>query len=163
MLMYKGYTIVLQEVPDEISLAINISNCPHHCPDCHSKYLWDDEGALPLKDNLSALLNQYGKMITCVCFMGGDRNTGELMNYARFVKSLGLKVAIYSGNNTYEAFIPYLSLIDYLKLGEYNNVKGGLNSPTTNQRFYRIENNQLIDITSRFWTKHGIEYDKIYR
>lgn len=95
--------------------------------------------------------------------MGGDRNIDELMNYVRFVKNLELKVAIYSGNNTYEAFIPYLSLIDYLKLGEYNNTKGGLNSPTTNQRFYRIENNQLIDITSRFWTKHGIEYDKIHR
>lgn len=163
MLMYKGYTIALQEVPDEISLAINISNCPHHCPDCHSKYLWDDEGALPLKDNLLALLEEYGKMITCVCFMGGDSNIDELMNYVKFVRNFGLKVAIYSGNNTNEAFAPYLSFINYLKLGEYNSAKGGLNLPTTNQRFYRIENNQLIDITSRFWTKHGIEYDKIHR
>lgn len=163
MLMYKGYTIALQEVPDEISLAINISNCPHHCPDCHSKYLWDDEGALPLEDNLPHLLNEYGRMITCVCFMGGDRDTKELMKYVKFVKDLCLKVAIYSGNNTFDAFIPYLSLIDYLKLGEYDDAKGGLNSPTTNQRFYQIEDNQLIDITSRFWTKHGIEYDKIHR
>lgn len=95
--------------------------------------------------------------------MGGDRDTKELMKYVKFVKDLRLKVAIYSGNNTFDAFIPYLSVIDYLKLGEYNNAKGGLNSPTTNQRFYQIKDNQLVDITSRFWTKHGIEYDKIHR
>ena len=95
--------------------------------------------------------------------MGGDRDTKELMKYVKFVKDLCLKVAIYSGNNTFDAFIPYLSLIDYLKLGEYDDIKGGLNSPITNQRFYQIKNNHVFDITSRFWAKHGIEYDKIHR
>ena len=28
MIKYTGYSVVMQEVPDEISLAIEISNCP---------------------------------------------------------------------------------------------------------------------------------------
>ena len=30
MLKYANYDIVFQEVPDEVTLAINISNCPNH-------------------------------------------------------------------------------------------------------------------------------------
>ena len=32
-----------------------------------------------------------------------------------------------------------LALLDYLKLGPYDERLGGLDSPTTNQRFYRVE------------------------
>ena len=47
MLKYVNTGIVFQEVPDEVTLAVNISNCPCRCPGCHSSYLWDDTG-LPL-------------------------------------------------------------------------------------------------------------------
>ena len=47
MLKYVNSSVVFQEIPDEVTLAINISNCPCHCPGCHSKYLWEDIG-LPL-------------------------------------------------------------------------------------------------------------------
>ena len=43
-LKYLGYSIVFQEVPDEVTLAINISGCPHKCEGCHSKYLWEYDG-----------------------------------------------------------------------------------------------------------------------
>ena len=38
MLKYANFDIVFQEVPDEVTLAINISNCPNQCVGCHSKY-----------------------------------------------------------------------------------------------------------------------------
>ena len=44
MLKYIDSKVVFNEVPDEITLAINMSGCPIGCPDCHSKYLWKDEG-----------------------------------------------------------------------------------------------------------------------
>ena len=72
-LKYLGYNIVFQEVPNEVSLAINISNCPHRCKNCHSSYLWNDAGNL-VTDDLAYLLNKYEKYISCVCFMGGDQN-----------------------------------------------------------------------------------------
>ena len=31
MLNYYNYDIVCQEIPDEITLAINITGCPNHC------------------------------------------------------------------------------------------------------------------------------------
>ena len=39
MLKYVNTGVVFQEIPDEVTLAINISNCPCHCPGCHSHYV----------------------------------------------------------------------------------------------------------------------------
>ena len=36
MLKYAGYDIVFQEIPDEVTLAISLTNCPNRCPGCHS-------------------------------------------------------------------------------------------------------------------------------
>ncbi|HIR81761.1 MAG TPA: anaerobic ribonucleoside-triphosphate reductase activating protein, partial [Candidatus Limiplasma merdipullorum] len=38
-------------------------------------------------------------------------------------------------------------MLDYLKLGHYDERLGGLDSPTTNQRFFRIEAGKLFDQT----------------
>lgn len=70
-LKYKGYAIVFQEVPNEITLAINICGCPHKCKGCHSQYLWLDDGDILEKD-LNDIIDKYKDYITCVCFMGGD-------------------------------------------------------------------------------------------
>jgi anaerobic ribonucleoside-triphosphate reductase activating protein len=43
-LKYLNTQIVFQEIPDEISLAINITNCPNNCKSCHSEYLKQDIG-----------------------------------------------------------------------------------------------------------------------
>lgn len=72
MLRYADYDIVFQEIPDEVTLAINLSNCPNHCKGCHSAYLMEDVGEPLTEESLSTLLGKYGKAITCVCFMGGD-------------------------------------------------------------------------------------------
>ena len=49
-----------------------------------------------------------------------------------------------------------LSNFDFIKLGPYKEEFGPLNSKTTNQRFYKVNGKELIDITSRFW-KHETE------
>lgn len=146
-LKYLGYAIVLQEVPDEISLAINISGCPHKCEGCHSQYLWEYKGFY-VSDNLPALIEKYAGYITCVCFMGGDQNMGELIELCNYVHSCGLKCCLYSG---LDDFPVGLSNFDYVKIGRYNNNLGGLDKPTTNQRMYKKESNSsYIDITYKF-------------
>ena len=68
MLKYVNTGVVFQEIPDEVTLAINISNCPCHCPGCHSHYLWDDIG-MPLDtDAIDAFIERYGDDITCLSF-----------------------------------------------------------------------------------------------
>ena len=66
-LKYLGYAVVCTEVPDEISIAFNISGCEHRCDDCHSKYLWEYKGEY-LKDGLINIISKYIGFITCLCF-----------------------------------------------------------------------------------------------
>ena len=44
IMKYVNESVVFAEIPDEVTLAINISNCPCRCPGCHSKFLWGDIG-----------------------------------------------------------------------------------------------------------------------
>lgn len=150
MLKYVDYDIVFQEIPDEVTLAINLSNCPHRCPGCHSPHLRSDIGEILSEKALSDLIFKYEKAITCVCFMGGDASPDELCKLAVFIrKKWGqkIKTAWYSGNNTLQnkEFTRYFN---YIKLGEYIQSKGGLDKKTTNQRLYRISKDAMLDITS---------------
>jgi anaerobic ribonucleoside-triphosphate reductase activating protein len=142
-LKYLGYATVFQEVPNEISLAINISGCPHHCEGCHSKYLWEYKGNY-ISNDIDKLIDQYDNLISCVCFMGGDQNINELAELLKQVKNRNLKTCIYSGRDDKEYFDNILPLIDYLKIGRYIEKLGGLNSKTTNQRMYDITNEKEI-------------------
>lgn len=156
MLKYVDTKIVFQEIPDEVTLAINISNCPCQCKGCHSSYLAQDIGE-PL--NLQHLTNliDSNKGITCVCIMGGDANPSEVDDIAQDIKEYypELKVGWYSGRQELSKDIE-LSNFDFIKLGPYKEEFGPLNSRTTNQRFYKVSDGELINITSKFW-KHETE------
>lgn len=149
---YVNECIVFQEVPDEVTLAINISNCPCHCPGCHSKFLWGDIGTELTNDVLEDMINKYNGEITCVAFMGGDANVNDLMGSARYLKNIhpNLKVAWYSGRTVISTQLNK-DYFDYLKLGPYIAHLGPLKSKTTNQRMYKKIENNWTDITSRFW------------
>ena len=149
MLRYASYDIVFQEIPGEVTLALNLSGCPNRCAGCHSPHLQEDTGDELTENVLSALLGVYGNSVTCVCFMGGDSSPDEVLKLAKFARRFHKKTAWYSGNSKiYENAQQHF---DYIKLGRYIEELGGLNSPTTNQRFYRIDNKTMIDMTKRFY------------
>ena len=156
MLKYVDTKVVFAEIPDEITLAINISGCPCNCKGCHSSYLAEDIGERLKCDNLTSLIHK-NKGITCVAFMGGDADSSSVNAYASIIKELfpNLKVAWYSGRQELSKDIE-LSNFDFIKLGPYKEEFGPLNSKTTNQRFYKVNDKELVDITSRFW-KHETE------
>ncbi|MDL2223250.1 anaerobic ribonucleoside-triphosphate reductase activating protein [Bacteroidales bacterium OttesenSCG-928-M11] len=152
MLRYINYNIVFQEVPGEVTLAINISNCPNHCKDCHSPYLWKDTGTILDKISLMELVNKYRQAITCVCFMGGDIDPEEVQNLSVYLKKQTdgqIKTGWYSGKNKLPACCS-IENFNYIKLGAFIKELGGLSSSTTNQRFYKIEEKQMIDMTRLF-------------
>jgi anaerobic ribonucleoside-triphosphate reductase activating protein len=155
MLKYVNTGIVFQEIPDEVTLAINISNCPCHCPGCHSRYLWEDIG-LPLNtDAIDVFVEQYGTDITCISFMGGDADPKGVDLLAQYIheEHPQFKVAWYSGKTVISAAINKQDF-DYIKIGPFIKHLGPLKKPTTNQRLYRQNaQGEFEDITSRFWKK----------
>jgi anaerobic ribonucleoside-triphosphate reductase activating protein len=144
MLKLASYDIVFTEIPGEVTLALNLSGCPNRCEGCHSPHLREDIGE-PLTDGLlEGLLETYGGSVTCVAFMGGDGDVPEVERLARSVRGHGLKTAWYSGREK----MPKEDVFDYVKLGPYIASLGGLDSPTTNQRLYRIVDGRTEDITA---------------
>lgn len=156
MIKYISHALTFAEVPDEISLCINVTNCPHNCPGCHSEYLRQDTGR-DLLASLPVLLEKYRGDITCVCFMGEGNDTEALSACLRMVREAGLKTCLYTGSPQIPV-APLLDNLDYVKTGPYNEQCGPLTKPTTNQRMYKIVHNPqsgflqtVLDITYRFW------------
>ena len=144
-----SFDIVFQEIPGEVTLALNLSNCPCHCPGCHSQHLAQDIGEVVTEELLDSLTGRYKGLITCVAFMGGDADPEEVAKWAQYVRPL--KTAWYAGRmhmpQDEKAF-------DYVKLGPYIEELGGLKSEKTNQRLYKREDDSWKDITNSFWKKN---------
>ena len=190
MLKYVDTKVVFSEIPDEITLAINLSNCPCHCPGCHSSYLAEDIGKVLTYYRIEKLLEQ-NKGVTAICFMGGDNDPKLINHYARLIKksyiehteaiykiywnrALSGEDFLFDNNATLLKFIPNpiktawysgrqelakeidINNFDFIKLGPYQEDRGPLNNPNTNQRFYQVTNGKLVDITNKFW-KHEIK------
>ena len=168
MLRLASYDVVFQEIPGEVTLALNLANCPNRCEGCHSPHLQEDKGTVLDEDGLSGLLASYGSAVTCVCFLGGDAEPVEVAKLAAFLKrressavdgslsgavrGIPLKVGWYSGCDRLPDGFD-LTNFDYVKIGSYKQELGGLASSKTNQRMYRLANGKMEDITALFWEK----------
>lgn len=164
MLKYLNTKVTFAEVPDEITLCIEITGCKIRCKNCHSPYLAEDIGKV-LDNKAITTLISVNKGITCVSIMGGDSDTISVNNLAEYIKFKwsNIRIAWYSGRQELSKDID-LKNFDYIKLGPYIEEFGPLNSETTNQRFYKvhkkvvngIEGYELEDKTYKF-CKHEIE------
>lgn len=141
MLKYVETEITFSELPDEITLCINLSNCPNNCQGCHSPHLQTDIGKELTVEELFRLLSE-NEGITAVCFMGGESDIISLNELAAYVRliyfpSTGkrIKVGVYFGCNGLPKNL-HLKFYDYVKLGEYIEFLGGLDNKNTNQRLH---------------------------
>ena len=140
-------SVVLEESPDRVSLAVDISNCRGNCVGCHSPFLKLDVGEELTEAVIAALVkDNFG--VNCFLFLGEGQDPEALLRLAAFVHTLGLEAALYSGREKVED--AFWAAFDYIKLGPYRAECGPLNEPTTNQRLYRIRDGVHEDITARF-------------
>lgn len=138
--------IVLEEIPDKITLAVEISNCQGSCPGCHSKFLKQDIGRELNTVEIDELIkSNFG--INCFLFLGEGADKQALCDLAIYLRAHypHLELALYSGREKVEQEL--FELFDYIKLGPYIESLGPLNNNKTNQRLYYHGE----DITSRFW------------
>ena len=138
--------IVFSEIPDEITLALNISNCQNHCVECHSPYLRLNIGDELTEEVLHSLIEQNSG-ISCVCFMGEGNDSEALINLVQYIRREfpDLKIALYSGREEVENEL--YDIFDFIKVGPYVENLGPLDKKTTNQRLYK----NRVDITNKFW------------
>ena len=152
MLRYVDTDIVFQELPDEVTLAVNLSGCPCRCPGCHSKHLWADVGEPLTEGAVECLLARQRQEVTCISLMGGDAEPQEVDRLAAWLRRRfpRLRIAWWSGRSLLSPQVN-LANLDYVKLGPYLSHLGSLKSRRTNQRLYRVVQGRLHDITSVFW------------
>ena len=159
MLKYLFKSIIFSEIPEEITLGISISGCQIHCNGCHSRDLWEDKGTQLTRKGLENLIIS-NEGITCLLLLGGEHDIDTLINLFYYVSVTfpKIKTAWYCGLDMIpkdkEEILDYL---DYVKIGHFDLNLGGLDSPDTNQKLYKVnhtqEGNKLIDITYKFLKK----------
>lgn len=157
MLRYTDSRIYVKEIPDEISLGISISGCPIHCPECHSKHIWDEtKGNILTPQELYKLYYPNHRLISCVFFFGGEWDSDSLVKLINslLVLKVSKKIGLYSGRELSwltDNCSLLLTKLDYLKVGPYIPKYGPLNNPNTNQRMYKlIDGKPVKDITKEF-------------
>ena len=156
MLKYLYTKQVFSEIPCEITLGISISGCQIHCNGCHSRDFWEDKGTQLTRKGLENLIIS-NEGITCLLLLGGEHDIDTLINLFYYVSVTfpKIKTAWYCGLDMIpkdkEEILDYL---DYVKIGHFDLNLGGLDSPDTNQKLYKVnhtqEGNKLIDITYKF-------------
>ena len=150
MVKYYNYAITFAEVPDEISLCFNITNCQYNCEGCHSPFLRENIG-YNLNQDLQKILNKHQGQFTCVCFLGEGNDQMELQKLINYVKTCGYKTCLYSGSD--DNILDNYNNLDYYKKGSYKADKGPLNNPNTNQHMYKKIDNKWFDITHKFFPR----------
>lgn len=123
MLKYYDYATTFAEFPDEISLAVNISNCPGYCDGCSEPWLLKDIGTLLTNDEIDKLIKDNSD-ITVFGLMGGDNNHDDVVRIANYIHNTypNLKVGMYSGREFLN--MKLLNCLDLYKIGRWITPKG---------------------------------------
>lgn len=148
MLKFTDNQIVFREVPNEVTLAINISGCPNNCIGCHSPELREDIG-----DELSITkivdMVKGNTSISCIAFMGGDADPEAVFRLCDEVYDAyegSIRCCWYSGNDEFnkEAMKHHLY---YYKIGHYDANLGPLDKVGTNQKMLKVVDGHIEDLT----------------
>ena len=151
MLKYTEYEVGFREIPNKVTLLINISNCPNHCVGCHSPELRTNIGTELTNDEFLRILKENDG-VNCVCFMGEGRDLPRLIEIIKLSKETQpfLETALYTGSDEFDETV-FEGKLNYLKIGHYDGKYGPLDKPTTNQRLYRLVDGRRDNITELFW------------
>jgi anaerobic ribonucleoside-triphosphate reductase activating protein len=141
---YSDIQIVLQEVPNEISVCFTITGCQLRCEGCHSPYLWKkNNGTLLTNEIFISTLKQYQGFASCVLFMGGEWNEDSLINYLKIAQKMNYKTCLYSGLDDVSNEIK--KHLTWMKTGAWRNEFGGLDCLTTNQKFIEVKSKKVLN------------------
>lgn len=142
--------ITLTEIPDRITYFIELGNCTQHCAGCHSPYLADTVISPPDLAGVERMAEHAAEQgANAIALMGGTTNGISDDDLITILSSLSciLPVCLYSGSDDeeHDKYIAQKSGVVWLKTGSYQEERGGLSSPITNQRFYELIDHFVVD------------------
>lgn len=165
--------ITFNELPDKMAYALELGACRQHCVGCHSPELQEEDVSLTsLLDILEEAQDAIDAGANAIVVMGGTNNkhiTDEsLIALLRDLSDIA-PTGLYSGSDDedHDKMLAAEGHCTWLKTGPYVEALGGLESPRTNQRFYRITathrldaQDNLVDVrpcfldeTHKFWKR----------
>lgn len=123
MLKYFDSAIVFAEFPDEVCLAVNITNCPGTCEKCSEPWLRENIGVELTNNDIDQLISQHPD-ITMFGLMGGDSDHLDCCRIANYIHSTYpyIKVGMYSGLDYLDSKL--LDVLDAYKIGRFISPKG---------------------------------------
>lgn len=150
MLKVYDVSVSFVEVPiEQASLTIFVSGCPRKCKSCSWENLSQSVYDLSIEEFENLLIKKQGKC-TCVCFLGGEWNN-DFIDYLKIANNKGFKTCLYTGADVIEDIdSEVLQILNYIKTGHYDESKGNLHNPQTNQKFYEL-NGGRISNEVKFW------------
>ena len=165
MLKFKDSYIVFEEIPDRVSLAVNITNCQNNCIGCHSPELRLNNGEELTEGIIDKLIKEnYG--IDCFLFMGEGKDRGRLLELAKYIKAKKMNIWCYTGF-TFESLmalakdnpkiIEFLKTIDVLIDGPFV-----LEKKSYDCIFRGSTNQRIIDSKNSVKNKRVVLVDKYY-
>lgn len=153
-------SITFAEFPDEICLAVNISNCPGMCEECSEEYLQGDIGDYLTNEEIDTLIKEHSD-ITVFGLMGGDSEHKDVVRIANYIheKYPNIKVGMYSGREFLN--MELLNCLDLYKIGRWIPPKGPVEDwhkynwgplvfPYSNQLLFEKIGGMWFNITYKF-------------
>ena len=150
--------ITLNEIPDKVAYFIELGSCTQRCKGCHSKELWEEvKEPTSLDDLLKEVEKAIDKGANAIVLMGGTCNGLNIKELSTILQALSdiAPTCLYSGSDDQKlnCFLVENTDITWIKTGSYKEELGGLSSPTTNQRFYRKEYEEIFKNHQYLMTK----------
>ena len=130
------------EIPNQISMNVYVSGCMKRCHNCHNPSLWQFNSSNILDENNLDNFFKKHNMAKWICFLGGDAiyQPKGLEKISELPKKLKKNVCLYTGVYFSQLSGVNISNIDLVIDGPYEEQKGTVDLPTTNQHCYVNEN-----------------------
>lgn len=157
--------ITLNEVPDHVAFYFEIGNCTQNCPHCHSPHLTTQPTlAFTSIEDMECMAEHAAEQgATALVLMGGTTNGISDDDLITILSRLSciLPVCLYSGSDDeeHDKTITQKGGVAWLKTGTYKEELGGLPSPTTNQRFYKLTDRFVLDNQDNLIQRDTIFHD----
>ena len=122
---------------------IFFQGCTRHCPGCHNQATWNPCGGYDMKIKELVSLIGSNTPLRRITISGGEPllQMDGLMELVRQLRAERYDIAVYTGNRLEDVPRELLSMIDYIKVGDYRKEYHTTIKPyvgSTNQEFIKL-------------------------